>query len=283
MKISTVAVLGAGTMGAGIAETVALAGLSVLCIEQIQEQQQRARKRIASSVEKGISRGKVSAADPEEVLNRIAWETSLDAAAEADYVIEAVSENETLKTDIFNQLGNVCRPDVILASNTSSISITRLGRVSGRAGQVVGMHFFNPVPIMKPVELVRGLETSDATVTATADLSQQLGKIPVHVNDAPGFVVNRVLMPMINEAVFTLESGVADARSIDQIMKLGCNQPMGPLELADLIGLDVCLAIMEVLHTQLGDPKFRPCPLLRRMVDAGRLGRKSGRGFFEYA
>ena len=282
MSINTVAVLGAGTMGAGIAETVALAGLSVVCIEQLHEQQERAQQRIAGSVEKGINRGKVTASSPAEVLDRICWKASLDAAAAADFVIEAVSENETLKIDIFKRLGELCRPDVILASNTSSISITRLGTVSGRAGQVVGMHFFNPVPIMKPVEVVRGVETTDATVAATESLSQRLGKTPVLVNDAPGFVVNRVLMPMINEAIFALESGVADARSIDQIMKLGCNQPMGPLELGDLIGLDVCLAIMEVLHTQLGDPKFRPCPMLRRMVDAGRLGRKTGRGFYEY-
>jgi 3-hydroxybutyryl-CoA dehydrogenase len=221
--------------------------------------------------------------DPAEALGRIRWQHDLSqAAAEADFVIEAVAELEDLKMELFQQLDSSCRPEVVLASNTSSISITRLAAATGRPEKVIGMHFFNPVPIMEPVEIVRGVQTSAETVEATARLAERLGKQALVVADSPGFAVNRVLMPLINEAVFALQEGVADARAIDALMRLGCRHPMGPLELADLVGLDVCLSILRVLERELGDPKFRPCPLLVRMVDAGRLGRKSGRGFYEY-
>lgn len=282
MGVSTLTVIGAGTMGAGICEAAAVAGLTVRSIETMAEQQARAKTRIAQSVQKGIERGKLTAKSPDEVLARISWHGELAAVDGAEFVVEAVSENETIKCDLFAELGRRAAASAILASNTSSISITRLGAVSGRAAQVVGMHFFNPVPIMKPVEVVRGLATSDATVAATEELARALGKAPFVVRDAPGFAVNRVLMPMINEAVFTLEEGIAPAETIDSLMKLGCNHPMGPLELADLVGLDVCLAILDVLYAQFRDPKFRAAPLLRRMVDAGRLGKKAGEGFYRY-
>jgi 3-hydroxybutyryl-CoA dehydrogenase len=282
MPVQTVAVIGAGTMGRGIAETAAARGLGVILIEVSSAQREAARAQISRSVEKAIARGKLADTDPAAVLGRICWESELAKAAGADYVIEAVSENEAVKVGVVEELDRVCPPDIILASNTSSISITRLGAVTGRPAQVVGMHFFNPVPVMAPVEIVRGLATSDATIEATLQLARQMGKQPAVVADSPGFVVNRVLMPLINEAVFALQEGVADAATIDQLMKQGCNHPMGPLELADLIGLDVCLSILRVLFAELGDPKFRPCPLLVRLVDAGRLGRKSGQGFHRY-
>lgn len=282
MSITTLAVLGAGAMGSGISEAAALAGLNVISIETAQPQREAARERIAASLRKGIERKKLSIKSPDEVLARISWQGDMAAAAGAQFVVEAVSENETLKRSIFSQLGQLCPPETVLASNTSSISITKLGAASGRPDRVVGMHFFNPVPIMKPVEVVRGLETSEAVVAATVELAKRLGKTPLVVRDAPGFAVNRILMPLVNEAIFALEEGVAEAGAIDELMRLGCNHPMGPLELADFVGLDVCLAILDVLHTQFGDPKFRAAPLLRRKVDAGHLGRKSGRGFYEY-
>lgn len=282
MPVETVAVIGAGTMGRGIAETAAAKGLGVILIEVSPSQRDAARTQIARSVEKAIARGKLAETDSAAVLGRIRWEGELATAAEAEFVIEAVSENEAIKVGVVQELDRICSPAVILASNTSSISITRLGATTGRPAQVVGMHFFNPVPIMTPVEIVRGLATGDATVEATTQLALQLGKQPAVVADSPGFVVNRVLMPLINEAIFALQEGVADAATIDQLMKQGCNHPMGPLQLADLVGLDVCLSILRVLHSELGDPKFRPCPLLIRMVDAGRLGRKSGEGFYRY-
>lgn len=283
MNIETIAVIGAGTMGRGIIETAAVHGLTVKALEVNEEVCQAAQSRIKTSIGKAIQRGKLDLKDDSEVLSRINWCTDLaKAAGDADFVIEAVSEQDALKTEIFERLDALCRPDVILASNTSSISITRLAAVTKRPEQVVGMHFFNPVPVMAPVEIVRGLETSDETVEQTGRLAQRMGKQAFSVGDSPGFVVNRVLMPLINEAVFTLQEGVADAATIDSLLKLGCNHPMGPLELADLIGLDVCLSILQVLHRELGDPKFRPCPMLARLVAAGRLGRKSGRGFFDY-
>jgi len=269
-------------MGSGICEAAAVAGLRVISIEKAQPQREAARERILASVKKGIERKKLTIASPDEVLSRIDWQPDVAAASAADFVIEAVSENESLKRALFVQLGQICRPEVVLASNTSSISITKLGAASGRPDRVVGMHFFNPVPVMKPVEVVRGLETSDAVVAATVELAKRMGKTALVVRDAPGFAVNRILMPMINEAIFALEEGVAEASAIDELMKLGCNHPMGPLELADFVGLDVCLAIMDVLFTQIGDPKFRAATLLRRKVDAGHLGRKTGRGFYEY-
>ncbi|MEX0718355.1 MAG: 3-hydroxyacyl-CoA dehydrogenase NAD-binding domain-containing protein [Planctomycetaceae bacterium] len=283
MTIDTIAVIGTGTMGRGIVETAASHGLAVHAAEIDTVQRERAQAAIRKSVEKGIARGKLKANDADEVLGRVRWHADVvEAAVEGQYVVEAIAEDEAAKLELFRRLDGACPPETILASNTSSISITKLAAATGRAERVVGMHFFNPVPIMQPVEIVRGLATSDETVEQTRQLARRMGKEPFTVTDTPGFVVNRVLMPLINEAAFALQEGVADAKTIDSLMKLGCNHPMGPLELADFIGLDVCLSILRVLHGELGDPKFRPCPLLSRMVDAGRLGRKSGRGFHDY-
>ena len=283
MAVNTISVIGAGTMGRGIVESAAVAGLNVQVFEAIEPARRTAAERIEVSVAKGIKRGKVAAKDPSEIAGRIHWAESLEQAVTgSEVVIEAVPENDDLKRDLFTQLDALAADGVILASNTSSISITRLAAVTQRPESVVGMHFFNPVPVMPPVEIVRGLATSEETMSRTTELAVQMGKQPFAVADTPGFAVNRVLMPLINEAVFALQEGVADAKTIDSLMKLGCNHPMGPLELADFVGLDVCLSILRVLHRELGDPKFRPCPLLVRTVDAGRLGRKSGRGFFEY-
>lgn len=269
-------------MGRGIAECAAAKGLSVTLIDPVEAARDHALVQITASVTKAIQRGKLSAASADEVLQRITWSGELLVADQAQFVIEAASEQEAIKLEIFRELDRLCDPAVVLASNTSSISITRIAAATARPTQVVGMHFFNPVPIMSPVEIVRGLQTSDATVALTSDLAVQMGKQPLPVQDSPGFVVNRVLMPLINEAAFTLQEGVADARTIDSLMKQGCNHPMGPLELADLIGVDVCLSILKVLHRELGDPKFRPCPILARLVDAGKLGRKTGSGFYDY-
>ena len=283
MSKQTIAVIGAGTMGRGIIETAAVAGLSVRAFEISDQQIASAQAAITASLEKAIRRKKIALSSPDEALSRVAWCTSLEeAAGPADFVIEVVPENEELKTDTFRQLDSACGPSAVLASNTSSVSITKLAAATGRPERVVGMHFFNPVPIMRPVEIVRALQTSEETVQAARQLAERLGKEPFTVADSPGFAVNRVLMPLINEAVFALQEGVADAETIDRLVKLGCNHPMGPLELADFVGLDVCLSILQVLYRELGDPKFRPCPLLVRLVQAGRLGRKSGRGFYVY-
>jgi len=255
----------------------------VLAVEVDETQREAAAALIEQSVDRAIKRGKLDVDDPAEVLGRIDYVDNLQSAVEdAQFVIEAVSENEELKLSIFKKLNSACPADVVLASNTSSISITRLASATTRPAQVIGMHFFNPVPVMAPVEIVCGAETSESTIETTRTLAEQMGKQAFAVQDKPGFVVNRVLMPLINEAVFALQDGVADADTIDSLMKLGCNHPMGPLQLADLVGLDVCLSILQVLHRDLADEKFRPCPLLEQKVAAGQLGRKSSQGFYQY-
>jgi len=278
-----VAVIGAGTMGNGIAQVFAQAGHAVTLRDLDQSILDRARAQIDRSLGKLVEKGRLPAAERAATLDRIAATTDLAAVAGADLVIEAVIENVEVKRALFAELDRLTSPAAILASNTSSISITKLGAATRRPDKVIGMHFMNPVPLMALVEVIRGQATSDETTRTVMDLARGLGKTPVEVNDFPGFVANRVLMPMINEAVFAVYEGVAKPEAIDEVMKLGMNHPMGPLTLADFIGLDVCLAILEVLHEGLGDPKYRPCPLLRRMVDAGWLGRKSGRGFYTYS
>ncbi|MDA0831661.1 MAG: 3-hydroxyacyl-CoA dehydrogenase NAD-binding domain-containing protein [Planctomycetota bacterium] len=283
MDIQNLLVIGTGTMGAGIIEVAAVHGIAVTAVEVQETQRRNAQERITRSIHKGIERGKIKDASAESILDRILWSGDLDAAAPAaDFVIEAISERTELKLDLFRRLDELCRPETILSSNTSSVSLTLIAGATQRPGQVVGMHFFNPVPVMAPVEIVRGLQTSDDTMATTKTLAERMGKRAFGVNDSPGFAVNRILMPLLNEAFFTLQEGVADAETIDALMKLGCNHPMGPLELADFIGLDICLSILQVLFRETGDPKFRPCTLLVRMVNAGRLGRKSGHGFYSY-
>lgn len=282
MEIKTIAVIGAGTMGNGIAHVSAQSGFDVILIDVKQDYLDRALKTITGNCDRQIKKGTLSEETKAAILGKIKTATDLSAAVAADIVVEAATEDETLKLDIFRKLNALCRPDVILASNTSSISLTTIAAVTSRPGQVIGMHFMNPVPMMKLVEIVKGYATSSETLGTVVALATKMEKTPVVVNDYPGFIANRILMPMINEAVYCLMEGVADAEAIDTIMKLGMAHPMGPLALADLIGLDVCLAIMEVLHSGLGDSKYRPCPLLRKMVAAGHLGRKSGSGFFKY-
>jgi 3-hydroxybutyryl-CoA dehydrogenase len=280
--INTVGVIGAGTMGSGIAQVFAQSGFTVRLHDAAPAAIERARGGIDKSLAKFVEKGKLSASDRDAALGRLHPASSLDAFADVDYVVEAVAEQIEIKRAIFKTLDAVTRPEVILTSNTSSISITALGAATQRPDRVLGMHFMNPVPLMTLVELIRGQATSDASMNTAVELSQALGKTPVEAADYPGFISNRILMPMINEAIFALMEGVGTPDAIDTVMKLGMNHPMGPLALADLIGLDVCLAILQVLHDGLGDPKYRPCPLLRRMVDAGHLGRKSKRGFYTY-
>jgi 3-hydroxybutyryl-CoA dehydrogenase len=269
-------------MGNGIAQVFAQAGLDVRLVDAAAPALDRARASIEKSLAKFVEKSKLTASDRDAALARLTTGTDVDALADVDYVVEAIVEEADAKRALFKKLDAITRPDVILSSNTSSISITVLGAATSRPGKVLGMHFMNPVPLMQLVEIIRGLQTSQATYDAVEAASRALGKTPVEVHDAPGFVSNRVLMPMINEAIFCLHEGVGKAEAIDEVMKLGMNHPMGPLALADLIGLDVCLDILRVLHAGLGDDKYRPCPLLVKMVDAGWLGRKSGRGFYRY-
>jgi len=277
-----VAVIGAGQMGNGIAHVFAQSGFDVAMIDVSASALERGKQTIASNLDRQIKKGTLQPADKDAILGRVATAQSLDAAGGATLVIEAATENRDLKFKIFSDLDSAAGQDAILATNTSSISITEIAARTKRPEKVIGMHFMNPVPVMQLVEVIRGLATSDATTTRVLELSRAVGKTPVEVQDYPGFVANRILMPMINEAIYCLMEGVGTAESIDTVMKLGMNHPMGPLALADLIGLDTCLAILEVLHDGLGDPKYRPCPLLRKYVAAGWLGRKSKRGFFAY-
>ena len=280
--MSRVAVVGAGMMGNGIAHVFALHGWETALVDVSRDALDRAVATIRANLDRQARKGAGSAEQSAQVLARIETHTTFEAAGRADLVVEAATENPEIKFQIFRELDRVAPPAALLATNTSSISVTAIAAQTKRPAQVIGMHFMNPVPVMRLVEVVRGLETSHETVAKTVEVAHSLGKTPVEVNDAPGFVSNRVLMPMINEAVFCVMEGVATPEAVDAVMQLGMNHPLGPLALADLVGLDVCLAILEVLHRDLGDDKYRPAPLLRRMVAAGRLGRKSGRGFYVY-
>jgi len=275
-------VVGAGTMGNGIAQVAARAGFDVVMRDVAPEFLARGRAAIDKSLQRDVDKERLSADEKQTILGRVRTTTGLDDLRDAFIVVEAVTENLNVKSELFKALDGIMKSHAILASNTSSISITKLGAVTQRPDKVIGMHFMNPVPVMKLVEIIRGAATTDETYQTVHGLTEKLGKIPLECNDSPGFISNRVLMPMINEAIFALYEGVATRESIDGIMKLGMNHPMGPLTLADFIGLDVCLAIMNVLHDGFGDSKYRPCPLLKRYVDAGWLGKKSGRGFYQY-
>ena len=283
MEIKTLGVVGAGQMGSGIAQVAATCGMDVLMSDINVEYLEKGFAAVGKSLGRMVKNGKIRQGDQEEALARIQGTTSIEDMGQADFVVEAATEDRSLKLGIFEELDRTCREGVILSSNTSSVSITEIAGVTGRPELVIGMHFMNPVPMMALVEIIKGLVTSAETFQTTEDLALRMGKTPVPANDSPGFISNRILLPMINEAIYALYEGVGAPEDIDRVMKLGMNHPIGPLALGDLIGLDTCLAILEVLHTGLGEDKYRPCPLLRKYVAAGWLGRKSGRGFFDYS
>ncbi len=282
MGIKKIMVIGAGQMGNGIVQVAAQSGFEVIMNDIKEEFLERGLNNISKNLSRNVSKGRITEEEKNQILSRIHTSTDLEEAKNVDFIVEAATENMEIKSKIFKTLDEFARPDVILATNTSSLPITEVAAVTNRPAQVIGMHFMNPVPVMKLVEVIRGLATTDEVFTEVEALAKQMGKIPVEVNDFPGFVSNRVLLPMINEAIYAVYEGVAKPEAVDQVMKLGMNHPMGPLELADFIGLDTCLYIMEILHDGLGDSKYRPCPLLRKYVKAGWLGRKSGRGFYSY-